>query len=123
MVVASASISAAGLATATQKNSVEMDKVRARLQLLQEQANIARGLTAAPTPVNVQPAWTTVPPPVAPPVAQPVMVAASGSGASGSGAPTLFKMPAIIGELTSFKNQGTVGVFTPSMLGGGAKRF
>jgi hypothetical protein len=46
---------------------------------------------------------------------QPVMVAASGAGAS-HGAPPAFKMPDIIGRLTSFRDQGSVGMFTPSML-------
>jgi hypothetical protein len=54
-----------------------------------------------------------MPAPVFEPAPQQVMVAASGAHAA---APPPFKMPDIIGSLTSYKDQGSVGMFTPSML-------
>lgn len=95
--------------------SAQLKEAYARLGVLQNQIGAARKMAPAPAAPAVQPAWATLSPPAAaPPAAQQVMVAASNAAAPA--APPKFRMPDIIGSLTSFKEQGSVGNFTPNML-------
>jgi hypothetical protein len=102
-------------------NNNHLNVARARVEALTNQLANARKMSpvgaSQPVAMSVQPGWTTMPPPAIVATPQAVTVAASGAGAPMSGGPPAFKMPAIIGELTSFKDQGgQVGMFTSSML-------
>jgi hypothetical protein len=95
------------------KHNVELEKTKARLATLTDQMGAARKMLPTACAPAVHPGWTTMPAPAFEPAPQQVMVAASGAHVS---APPPFKMPDIIGSLTSYKDQGSVGMFTPSML-------
>jgi hypothetical protein len=101
ILVAASAIHQVTAKTVEDAKSVQLKEALARINTLQSQMNSARKLQPAPAAPAVQPGWTAMPPPAMAPMApQPVMVAASGAGPS-HGAPPAFKMPDIIGRLTS----------------------
>jgi hypothetical protein len=113
ILVAASAIHQVAAKNSEAKHSVELEKTKARLATLTDQMSAARKMQPAASAPAVQPGWTTMPAPAFEAAPQQVMVAASGAH---SAAPPPFKMPDIIGSLTSYKDQGSVGMFTPSML-------
>lgn len=122
IMVAASAIHQSTAKTADDAKTIQMREAMARISTLQQQLGSARRLAPTQPAPAVQPNWATLPMSAAPtsappPAAMPVAVAAS---AHTQAQPPKFQMPAILGKLTSYSEQQSVGRITSDMF---SKKF